>query len=86
MKKMTSLLLTLLMTLCIAAPVSATEQLPSNTYPTSLSVEAQIAKEQPAIDAYDQINSALEIVPASDPSFPNYPDDFGGAYYQNEKL
>lgn len=86
MKKMTSLLLVLLMALCITSPVSAEEQLPPNTYPTSASVEAQIAKEQPAIDAYDQINNALDIVPASDPSFPNYPDDFGGAYYQNEKL
>lgn len=86
MRKITSLLLIMLMALCIISPASATEQLPPNTYPTTPSVEAQIAMEQPAIDAYDQINSALEIVPASDPSFPNYPDDFGGAYYQNEKL
>jgi len=86
MRKITSLLLIMLMALCIISPASATEQLPPNTYPTTPSVEAQIAMEHPAIDAYDQINSALEIVPASDPSFPNYPDDFGGAYYQNEKL
>lgn len=86
MKKLSSLLLALAMALCIVSPASAAGQLPPNTYPTSISVEAQIAKEQPAINAYDQINSALGIVPASDPSFPNYPDDFGGAYYQSEKL
>lgn len=86
MKKLSSLLLALVMALCIVSPASATNQLPPNTYPTSISVEAQIAKEQPAINAYDQINSALGIVPASDPSFPNYPNDFGGAYYQDEKL
>lgn len=86
MKKLSSLLLALVMALCIVFPTSAADQFPPNTYPTSISVEAQIAKEQPAINAYDQINSALGIVPTSDPSFPNYPDDFGGAYYQNEKL
>lgn len=87
MKKIISILLSLFMTLSIVVPAYASdEDVSDNTYPTTDEVEEQIEKEQPAIDAYDEINSALGIVDASDPAFPNYPDDFGGAYYENEQL
>ena len=44
------------------------------------------ASEQLAIDAHEEILTALGIVLPSDPAYPNYPDNFGGAYYQDGKL
>ena len=45
-----------------------------------------VAEEAPAKLAYDEILALLEIVPPDDPRFPNYPETYGGAYYEGEKL
>lgn len=88
MKKLFSLFMSLAMLLSLSAGVLAveTETLPVNTVPLPTSIAEQINKEQPAIDAYEEIHIGLGIVDPSNPVFPNYPDTFGGAYYADEKL
>lgn len=45
-----------------------------------------VAEEEPAKQAWDEILALLEIVPSDDPRFPNYPETYGGAYFEGEKL
>ena len=45
-----------------------------------------VAEEEPAKLAYDELLALMEIVPPDDPSYPNYPDTYGGAYFEGEKL
>lgn len=56
--------------------------LPINTFPTNDNIEKIIEEEKPANEAYDQIIEKLGIVLPSDPDYPNYPDNYGGAYYK----
>ena len=57
-----------------------------NTFPISESVRLQIAKEQPAIEAYNEIMDALDISMPHENDYPNYPKEYGGSYYKDEKL
>ncbi len=45
-----------------------------------------VAEEEPAKLAYDELLALMEIVPLDDPRFPNYPETYGGAYFEGEKL
>lgn len=88
MKKISAFFMSVVILLTVSAGAFARESasLPMNTFPVSDTVSEQILKEQPAIRAYEEINTRLGIVDPSNPSFPNYPDNFGGAYYEDEKL
>ena len=95
MKKKTGFLLCFIMTLMMSLTAFAESRNESDnnenlsTADIFLSVieyEKQIEKEQPAIQAYEQIIEGLQIVLPSDAKFPNYPDSFGGAYYKDEHL
>ena len=88
MKKVFTLFLSLAMisSLSVGAYANENEDLPMNTFPITEDIMEKINKEQPAIDAYKEINMGLGIVDPSHPAFPNYPDNFSGAYYADEKL
>ena len=88
MKKVFTLFLSLAMisSLSVGAYANENEDLPMNTFPMTEEIMTKINKEQPAIDAYEEINVGLGIVDPSHPAFPNYPDNFSGAYYADEKL
>lgn len=88
MKKVFTFFLSLAMlfSLSVGAYADENEALPMNTFPITEDIMTKINKEQPAIDAYEEINIGLGIVDPSHPAFPNYPDNFGGAYYADEKL
>lgn len=58
-------------------------QLTSNTFPTNDAINNVIEKERPAVNAYSQIMEALNIADPADPIYPNYPAEYGGAYYDD---
>jgi len=78
--------LTLLFSLSLSAFANEVDPLPLNTFPVTEEATALINRQQPAIDAYDAIHLRFGIVAPSDPAFPNYPDDYGGAYYDDGYL
>ena len=52
----------------------------------SSEMQAVFDAQAPAIHAYEEILEGLDIAIPSDPMYPNYPDEYGGAYYQDEQL
>lgn len=58
-----------------------------NNIPVSkTNAELTMLNEKIAIDAYDELVERMGIVIPSDYRYPNYPDDFGGAYYDGGYL
>ncbi len=48
--------------------------------------DIELEKEKPAVDAYEEIIDGLGILLPHEKDFPNFPENYGGAYYENEKL
>jgi|GEM_PF-6926887 len=53
-----------------------------NEYSIKTEMEETIKKQKPAIEAYEEICTKLNIYDFSDPNYPNYPVEYGGAYYE----
>lgn len=67
------------------AGAKETEQY-QDDFAISREVQDMLDEQAPAIHAYEEILEGLGITIPSDPMYPNYPDEYGGAYYQDKQL
>jgi hypothetical protein len=76
----------LLIFCCASVSLGADNSIPTNSFPTNKKVEMQIEKEKTANYSYEQMVQEFGLSSNSDFHFPNYPNEYGGAYYRDEKL